>query len=774
MNTFLPSSWALPGKIITAFILLGNSTNCLASPLFLDSSVSATSVISLLFVATTSGLLFYGLNRHYRHQLSLKKLKRSEEQLRWALWGSGDGLWDWNISTGEVNRRGIPQLLGYNEDEFENTSAQLIKLMHPDDTAAVYSEIERHLSGKSSHFEAEYRVLSKDGNWRWILDKGKVVARDENGKPLRAAGTQTDITQRKRAEEELRLAAEVIQSMNEVVVITDSELRIQLVNHAFIRLMGKSENEVIGKPIQHFFSYRHDRSFYKQILEQLDNEHYWQGELWQKTARGQDILTRMELKRVEQFKKDSEYFVAIFSDITEKKRAEDKLIYLANYDTLTGLPNRALFHQRLTQTINQSKTSGEGFSLVCVDVDHFKQINDSLGHAIGDQLLQRIAINLKQYVPVNNATVARLAGDEFIVLLPEQTEKASLMSMAQMLLTHFLNPITIEHHEITISPSIGICRYPVDGTDTLTLMRNVENALHFAKSKGRNNYQFYNEDIQTKNLRKLTVGNHLRRALDKQELELVYQPKLDLKNNRLTGMEALLRWHSADIGAIEPNEFISIAEETGLVNEIGSWVLKEACFQAYQWHKQNFDLPVSVNISAKQFQQRTLYRIIANVLAETQLPPQLLELEITETMLMEDPDSAIATLAQLKIMGVRISIDDFGTGYSSLSYLKKLPIDTLKIDKTFIQDITHDRDDKAITTAIIGLANNLHLDVVAEGVETQEQLELLKAARCPQVQGYLIAPPMTAEEAFGFMQIRHQSTPPLKKKPELDPASYLT
>ncbi|NVJ51679.1 MAG: EAL domain-containing protein, partial [Gammaproteobacteria bacterium] len=476
---------------------------------------------------------------------------------------------------------------------------------------------------------------------------------------------------------------------------------------------------------------------------------YWRGELWQRTASEQEILTRLEIKQIEQFKNEHQYYVVIFSDITEQKRAEDKLIYLANYDTLTGLPNRALFHQRLTDAINGEKK--QGFSLINVDIDHFKHINDTLGHSVGDQLLQRVALILKQTMPSPDGTVARLGGDEFTLLVPGITHKRQLKSFAESLLQSFAQPIYIEQHEIRISPSIGLSRFPMDGHDAITLLKNAESALHFAKTNGRGNFQFYNEDIQTKTLRKLTVGNQLRKALEKNELELVYQPKLNIASNRIIGLEALLRWHNTAIGAIEPDEFITIAEETGQVNEIGQWVLQEACEQARKWQLRNYDLPVSVNISARQFQQQSLYKSVANVLANTQLPPQLLELEITETMLLDDPDSAITTLTQLKEMGVRIAVDDFGTGYSSLSYLKKLPINTLKIDKTFIQDLASDTDDAAITNAIISLARILNLSVIAEGVETHQQLQFLKGAGCHQVQGYLISPPMTAQACTIFI-----------------------
>ncbi|MCO7226421.1 GGDEF domain-containing phosphodiesterase [Pleionea sp. CnH1-48] len=715
------------------------------------SELTDYTLLILYLLVLICGLIFYGLRRHRQHRHSLKQLQKSKEQLDWALWGSGDGLWDWDIKNGIVSRHGITQMLGYKNDEFKNTSAQLFELMHPDDAQLVDEKMNQHLSGSSHHFEAEYRIKTKQGDWRWILDRGKVVARDQSGNPIRAAGTQKDITEKKRAENELRLAAEVIQSMNEAVVITDNYFRIQLVNHAFTCLMKKDESEVISHTLQQFFSVRHDDDFYNDIIKTVKLKGSWQGNLWQNNGGSHEILTQMEIKRVTPFKKESEYFVAIFSDITEKKRTEEQLIYLANYDTLTGLPNRALFHKRLTESIQNAHRYKEGIALLCVDLDNFKQINDSLGHDVGDQILQTVAVKLKQLLNFHNSTVARLAGDEFALLVSSGKQQSDTLQLASSIIATFQQPIRIQSHEITISPSIGICCYPEDGPDAITLLRNAESAMHYAKAQGRNNFRFFTEDLQMAALRKLTVGNHLRRALDKHELELVYQPKVNLEDGKLTGVEALLRWHNTDVGAIEPDEFISIAEETSLVNEIGLWVLNEACRQARSWQFTGRRIPVSVNISTKQFLQPDLYKTIANVLAANDLSPQLLELEITETMLMEDPDSVITTLNQLKEMGIQISIDDFGTGYSSLSYLKKLPIDTLKIDKAFIADFTQD-DDIAITQAIISLANSLRLKVIAEGVENQEQLDFLKNAGCMQAQGYLIAPPMTAQECDIFIK----------------------
>ncbi len=692
--------------------------------------------VTLITASIVSVFIFRYIRR------SLVQLKQSQQQLDWALSGSGDGLWDWDIVSGTVTRKGVQTMLNYSEHEFKDTTDQLFELMHPEDVPVVNRELERHLSGLAPQIEIEYRLLDKSGRWHWILDKGKVVKFDKKGRPLRAAGIQTDITERKQAEDDLRLSAEVIQSMNEVVILTDDELKVCLVNNAFVRVMGLNEDEVLGKPLHHFFSSRHDRAFYNQLLTKVGQEKHWQGELWQKTGSEQEILTQTEIKKLAHYDRSQEYFVVIFSDITARKRSEDKLSFLANYDTLTGLPNRGLLHHRLVESIKHEK---KGFSLICIDMDHFRHINDSLGHSIGDQLLQRVSIKLQQIIPNNRSTVARLAGDEFALLVPEIVHRKHLESFANIIFETFKTPIHIQGHEIIISPSIGIGRYPQDAVEAISLLKYTESALHFAKAKGRGNHQFYDQDIQSRTMRKMTVGNQLRRALDKNELELVYQPKLDLVDNKIIGMEALLRWHNKNIGAIGPEEFIAIAEETGQVNEIGNWVLKQACEQAKKWQLRGFNIPVSVNISARQFQRQSLFQTVSDTLNITELAPELLELEITETMLLDDPEAAIRTLSQLKQMGVRIAVDDFGTGYSSLSYLKKLPIDTLKIDKAFIQDLASDKDDEAITHAIISLAKNLKLSVIAEGVENDQQLYFLKNAGCQQAQGFLISHPMTAQ-----------------------------
>ncbi|WP_144393633.1 putative bifunctional diguanylate cyclase/phosphodiesterase [Pleionea sediminis] len=700
--------------------------------------------VPMLVLSGIALFAFFMLAIYTAHSLrrARNQLNDSERQLAWALSGSGDSLWDWNIQTGTVVRKGFHSLLGYDESEVTGTLAHLIEMMHPEDCEEVLRSIAHHFFEDTDHFENEYRILDSKGQWRWLLDRGKIVRRDKKGKPIRAAGIQTDITERKHAEQNLRLSAQVIQSMNEVVVLTDDQLKVCLVNAAFSELMNLQEDEVIGKPLHQFFSGRHTRVFYDQLLSTVNQEKYWQGELWQKTANNQEILTNTEIKALQQPNQSNEYFVVIFSDITARKRSEDRLSFLANYDTLTSLPNRGLFQQRLIESI---QTENKGFGLLCVDVDHFKHINDSLGHGIGDQLLQRVAIKLKQLIPNNRTTVARLAGDEFVLLIPEMVQRSQLEHFAQSLIEAFKEAIVIRNHEVNISPSIGIARFPQDGADAFALLKNTESALHFAKSKGRGIFEFFDENIQTQTLRKLAVGNQLRKALERNELELVYQPKLDLIHDRIIGMEALLRWHNKDIGAIGPEEFIAVAEETGQVNEIGKWVLEQACEQAKKWQLRNFNIPISVNISARQFQTDSLFQRVSSILQQTELPPELLELEITETMLLEDPDTAIETLSQLRNMGVRISVDDFGTGYSSLSYLKKLPIDALKIDKAFIQDLAQDKNDEAITHAIISLAKNLKLNVIAEGVENDQQLYFLKNAGCQQVQGFLISQPMSAQ-----------------------------
>jgi diguanylate cyclase (GGDEF)-like protein/PAS domain S-box-containing protein len=437
-------------------------------------------------------------------------------------------------------------------------------------------------------------------------------------------------------------------------------------------------------------------------------------------------------------------------DITERKRAEDQIKSLAYHDALTGLPNRLLFTDRLSLAVSQAARHNQHLAVLFLDMDRFKVINDSLGHSLGDRLLQAVAERLQACVREAD-TVARLGGDEFTLLLPGVAHPEDVARVAEKILEALKQPFKTEGRELFCTVSMGISLFPEDGGDAETLVKNADTAMYRAKEQGRDNYQLYTPAMNATAVERLQLESGLRRALARNELEIHYQPVLDLGNGRVHGVEALLRWRHPDKGLLGPSEFISLAEVTGLAVPMSSWILRTACAQARAWQASHPRLIVAVNLSARQFQQPDLVAIVKAALDDTGLPPRCLDLEITETNAMQNAEATIATLRELKALGVRVSIDDFGIGYSSLSYLKRLPIDTLKIDQSFVRDITTDPDDAAIATAVIALAHTLKLRVVAEGVETEEQLAFLTARSCDRMQGYLFSHPLPPEECTAFL-----------------------
>jgi len=445
---------------------------------------------------------------------------------------------------------------------------------------------------------------------------------------------------------------------------------------------------------------------------------------------------------------------------------EEQLVYLANYDTLTGLPNRNLLKERMRQTLGRASRNQLGVALLTLNLDGFQMINDSLGHEVGDKMLCEVAQRLSQTVSVS-ATLARLSGDEFAVATEESANPIKDVSdTAQRLLDCISQPMTFHEHEIVITASIGISVYPSDGDEAPTLLKNARAALSRAKSEGKNTYQFFTEEMNTLALKRLVLENQLRKALERHELHLFYQPQIDLRNGQVVGMEALLRWQHPDLGLVSPAQFISVAEETGLIIPIGEWALRTACQQNQAW--QNQGLPkarVSVNVSAKQFQHPNLLQMVKQAIVESTLNPIYLELELTESILMDEnrlrKDNVLLVLSDLQSMGIHLAIDDFGTGYSSLSYLKRFPLNTLKIDKSFVQDVCTNRDDAAITTGIIAMAHSLELVVVAEGVEEPGQLEFLHHKGCEIGQGYLFGRPLSVANMSQFLQQFHQQPFPL-------------
>lgn len=438
--------------------------------------------------------------------------------------------------------------------------------------------------------------------------------------------------------------------------------------------------------------------------------------------------------------------IGVATDITERNRAESRLLQLANYDSLTGLPNRTLFHDRLTHALAKARRGKGMVALLFLDLDRFKLINDSLGHHAGDELLKFVSRRLLKNAREND-TVARLGGDEFTIILEELQNTEDATTVARKILDVMNQPFIIDGHEMFVTTSIGIAIYPQDGEDIEELLKNADTAMYRAKEQGRNNYRYYTSDMNAKAVEHLIMENRMRYALQRDEFTLYYQPQIDLHSQEITGLEALIRWHHPDLGLLYPNQFLPLAEDTGLIMPIGAWVLQKACMQAAQWQKAGLPaMRMAVNLSPLQFKQPDLVNIVAEALKTSHLDPQLLELEITESFLVDDVENAVITLKKLHELGVQLAIDDFGTGYSSLSYLKSFPLNTLKIDRSFVRDISTDEGDAAIAEAIVGLAQTLRLRVMAEGVETEEQLHFLRTRGCDQAQGMLIGEPLPPEK----------------------------
>ncbi len=557
---------------------------------------------------------------------------------------------------------------------------------------------------------------------------------------------------RRLAESNLRasetLLNSIVNTAADGIIVIDESGMLEFVNAAIERMFGWKPLEVIGRNFDSLLMPR-SQAGADRISGVLDsnNRPLSVGVGREVRAQRKDgSVFPMELTLGEMRIDGRIKYACIMRDVTERKCAEERIHQLAHYDKLTGLPNRALFSQLLEQALAEAKYSKKQVAVLFIDLDRFKLINDSLSHDSGDMVLKQVARRLSE-AQLKRNTIARFGGDEFVVLMRDCQIPTDAAEAAQRMLTAIAQPLLLEGQEYNLTASIGISAYPSDGENPQTILKNADIAMYRAKEHGKNNYQFYSSQMNLHSFERLVLERFLRHALDQDEFRVYYQPKVDLVSGCITGMEALLRWIHPAMGMISPTKFIPLAEETGLIVPIGAWVLKAASAQNKIWSAQGLPpLRVAVNLSARQFAQDDLHATILNVLEETGLAPELLELEITESVTMDNPEHAAALLRKLKALGIRLAIDDFGTGYSSLSYLKRFPIDNVKIDRSFIKDIPHDEDDVAITQAVIAMAHSLGLKVIAEGVESEEHVTFLRDHGCEQAQGYLFGAPMSAEE----------------------------
>lgn len=658
------------------------------------------------------------------------------------------------------------QMIGVSSSDFiiGKTNKQLQEIDNIDKELLVLLDRCLHQIKTASYHCIE--SLQRQTNTQWF-DMSKVPLHDINGNVIGILSSFEDVTEKKRTDEKLKQAAQVLENSTEAICITDAHTHILSVNKAFAKITGYTETEVIGKKTKILSSGKHDKEFYKEMWYAIENSSYWEGEIWNRRKTGEIYPEWLHISVIkDESSGEVSNYLAIFSDISRHKQNEQRLAYLAHYDQLTSLPNRTLFYERLNRALTTAHQNNTQVAILFLDLDRFKYINDTWGHAVGDLLLKDVASRLLDCVHKYD-TVARLGGDEFTAILENISNGEEIGVVAQNILEAMKPAFNLNGYETFMTTSIGISIYPSDGKDAGTLLKHADTAMYRAKESGKNNYQFFTSQMNIQAHRRVFMEVKLRHALERDEFILYYQPQIHLASGYMIGAEALLRWQHPEMGLVSPKEFISLAEETGLVVNIGEWVLREVCLQHQRWRDSGLPiLRLAVNLSSRQFHQADLVEMVSKVVKETRMDVALLELEITESVLMEDFQEAAKILNELKRMGISIAIDDFGTGYSSLSYLKLFPVDKLKIDRSFIQDIPANQDDMRITKAIVALARSLHLQVIAEGVENKSQMAFLKSLRCDEIQGFLMGRPMPAEEFIAFVQNHSQEGTTRKQRSE--------
>jgi len=670
------------------------------------------------------------------------ELRRSRAALAEAQRIAQLGSWTLDLRTGVACWSDQEfRCLGYEPDACAPTYENFMKAVHPADVRAVHKAMARALEGPDAHYETVHRVVWPDGSERFLHQRAAVV-RDADGRAARMIGTTLDVTEQVHAESRLRQAASVFSSTEEGVVITDPAGVIIDVNPAFTEITGYSRAEAIGRNPRILRSDRQDAAFYAALWGSLNTAGRWQGEIWNRRKSGEIYPEWLTINAVRDSSGRLINYVAVFSDISGIKQSQAQLAHLAHHDPLTSLPNRLLFADRLGHALSRAERDGSQLAVLFIDLDRFKHINDSLGHLAGDGLLQEVARRLTAAVRRED-TVARMGGDEFTLLLEDLRRPGDAAVLARKLLEALADPYSIAGKELYVTASVGISLYPRDGARADELVRNADAAMYQAKDDGRNGYHFYTPALTATALQRVHLEADLRRALSRGELTVHYQPQIDLGTGRLIGAEALVRWQHPEQGLVPPDRFIHLAEDTGLIIELGELVLRAACRQAVDWLAAGVPIErIAVNVSAQQVQRSDFVGTVRKALADTGLPPRHLELEVTESFIMGQAEAGIRILHELRGMGVRLAVDDFGTGYSSLGYLKRLPIDMLKIDRSFVTDLQGGGEDLAIAKAVIALGRTLGLKVIAEGVEHDLQAGLLRAEGCHYGQGFLFGRPV--------------------------------
>ena len=659
------------------------------------------------------------------------------------------GSWDWDLTKNEISlSEEIYHIFGLTPEQFGGSYDEFVALIHPEDRDTVKSSVSRVLS-KNLPFELNYRVVRPDGKVRVVQSQGEVYF-DETGQPLRMVGTVHDVTDKKQAEEERRKLSMAVEQASDWVMITDKQGIIEYVNPAVAATTGYTRKELVGKTPAIFKSGKHDPGFYQKLWQSISSGQTYRNIFINRKKNHELFHLDMTITPLRDDQGTITHYLATAKDITQQLDLEERLNHLAYYDALTGIPNRNLANDRLKQALARAEANKKVVAVLFLDLDRFKFLNDTFGPDIGDKILKETAARLVGALG-EGESVGRVGSDEFTLVLAHLHHPDDAVMMIEQIKAAASRPMTVNGEEIIVTSSIGVSIYPQDGTDHVTLMKNAATACFRAKSLGGNNYQFYNPGMNIMAEEFVALGKKLFQATKKEEFILHYQPYFQIDTDKLVGLEALIRWQRPEYGLLPPGTFIPVLEETGIIREVGEWTMRETWRQVRAWQAAGYPVvPVSVNFSPIQFRCCELPAMVDRVMQETGMDPRYIFMEITETALMQDVEFTRSVLKQFKEMGFGIAIDDFGTGYSSLNYLKKFPIDYLKIDISFIKDITNDPDAAAIVTAIISMAHNLGLKTIAEGVETKEQYQILRLLRCDIVQGFYFGHPQPAAEIEKF------------------------
>lgn len=742
-------------RITTLFLIFG-ITWILTSDRAIDALTRDPGVLSTLqsgkgivFVCLSAGLIYLLVRGAERHSAALERRTREQrDHLAQILDVSpaviyvmqrpagSDAAWRLELMGGN-----IASVSGYPVEDWRASPSFWIDHLHPDDRAEALRAQARLL--QDGHLQHEYRFRCADGRYCWINDK-LLLQPGDGDRPDRVVGAWLDVTERRMLQERATLIANVFDASQEGIFITDGETRFLSVNASFTRITGYTMEDLRGKTPAILKSGRQDRDFYGAMWAQIRSEGRWVGEIWNRRKNGElypEVLTIMAICDAEQ---RVQQYLGMFTETTQTKAAEARIEHLVNHDPLTDLPSRALLADRARVAFASAHRHGTPLVLMQLNIDHFSRINESLGHEAGDAVIREVARRLLADLRPED-TLCRLGRDDFVLLLPDTSEH-DVAPIALRLMESAARPMDVDGQNLGVTLSAGVAIYPENGEDFAQLAQAAETAVHHAKREGRNTVRVASPGMQQQVSRELAIARDLRWAVERQELVLHYQPQVELGTDRLIGLEALVRWQHPTWGLVPPGVFIPMAEDSGLIREIGNWVMCEALRQTAQWRSEGLPVvPVAVNLSVAQFREPELARRVGESLQAHGLPAELLELELTETVAMENSEIAVARISSLKTLGLTLSIDDFGTGYSSLSYLKRYAVDKLKIDRSFISGVTDDVQDAAIVRTIIALAQSLRLQTLAEGVETPGQRDFLRQAGCDQAQGFLFARPMPAD-----------------------------